>query len=65
MTATYQLKDHANYTADDLGYLLAIGWSPAEIKDRWDQEAADGHTGCHWETDGAKAKLAATLKAPL
>ena len=56
------LTQHTQFNPDDLAYLRARGWTDQEIKARWDAEAAEGKAPCGWDTESAKAKLAATLR---
>ncbi len=58
MTPT-AILNHPNYNADDYAYLLAKGWTDAEILARWTAEAESGKDSCDWQSEGARAKLAA------
>lgn len=59
MQTSTALQDHRNYDADDYAYLVAKGWTDAEILNRWNQEAAAGNGPCKWDTATARSKLAA------
>lgn len=61
-TPSKKILNHTNYDADDYAYLSAKGWTNTQILARWTEEAAAGNQACRWETYGAKAKLAATLR---
>ena len=58
-----EILNHPHFNADDYNYLVAKGWLNSEIVARWNSEAARGCGPCVWGTDGAKQKLAATIKA--
>ena len=53
------ILSHRNYDADDHAYLIAKGWTNAEILVRWDAEAKAGNGPCRWQTVSARSKLAA------
>ncbi len=53
-----KITDHRNYDADDLAYLVAKGWTDADILARWDAEAQSGMGACKWTTPSARVKLA-------
>lgn len=57
-----QIQTHPNFNADDLVYLTAKGWTQDEILARWDLERREGKSACRWDSYGARAKLAATLR---
>ena len=59
MKTTTPLEQHSNYDADDYAYLTAKGWTDSEIRARWDEEAKSGNPACRWQTESARAKLAA------
>ena len=59
MQNTNALQNHVNYDADDHAYLIAKGWTEAEILARWDAEAKSGKGPCRWQTNSARSKLAA------
>lgn len=50
------LTRHPQYTANDLAYLRAKGWTDQQISDRWDMERAVGHGPCGWETNHDKLR---------
>ena len=58
MTTLNKITDHRNYNADDYAYLVAKGWTEAEILARWTSEAKSGMGACKWTTPSARAKLA-------
>lgn len=60
---TKAIRNHTQFDANDYAYLVAKGWSDAEILARWDEEAARGQGPCRWDHPVAKAKLAATVTA--
>lgn len=64
MNAAHEILTHSNYDADDYAYLVAKGWSDEEILARWTAEAAHGQGPCRWESEGARAKLAAVTSRP-
>ena len=53
------IQNHRNYDADDYAYLIAKGWTDAEILTRWDAEANGGNGPCRWQSASARSKLAA------
>ena len=53
------LHNHRNYDADDYAYLIAKGWTDAEILARWDAEAKSGNGPCRWQSASARSTLAA------
>lgn len=59
MTLDRKIIDHGNYDADDYVYLIAKGWTDAQILARWDDEAKCGIGPCRWQTESARSKLAA------
>ena len=59
MTTTNKLIDHSNYDANDYAYLIAKGWTDAQILVRWDAEAKCGKGPCRWESESVRGKLAA------
>lgn len=59
MNLTQAMLKHRNYDADDHAYLSAKGWTNEQILARWDEEAARGSAPCRWQTESARAKLAA------
>jgi len=59
MTPDQKLIEHGNYDADDYAYLIAKGWTDAQILARWDAEAKSGKDACPWQTESARSKLAA------
>lgn len=61
-TASDTIRSHSNYDADDYAYLRAIGWTDVEILTRWDAEAKSGNGPCRWQSEPARAKLAAVLR---
>ena len=64
MKTANAIRTHRNYDADDYAYLIAKGWSDDEILARWTAEAAHGQGSCRWESEGARAKLAAVTSRP-
>ena len=59
MTPDNKITDHGNYDADDYAYLIAKGWTDAQILARWDDEVQCGKGPCRWQTESARNKLAA------
>ena len=59
MTPDNKITDHGNYDADDYAYLIAKGWTDAQILARWDAEVQCGKGPCRWQTESARSKLAA------
>ena len=53
------IQNHRNYDADDYAYLIAKGWTDAEILARWDAEAKSGNGPCRWQNASARSKLTA------
>lgn len=56
--STKTVKNHSNYDADDYAYLVAKGWTDAQILARWDEEAARETGPCRWDSPIARGKLA-------
>lgn len=48
MKAPRAILSHSNYDADDYAYLVAKGWTNAEILARWSEEAQRGNDPCRW-----------------
>lgn len=59
MKPSRAILTHRQFDADDYAYLVAKGWTNAEILARWNEEAARGAGPCRWQTVAARAKLAA------
>ena len=59
MKTANAIRTHRNYDADDYAYLIAKGWTDAQILTRWTEEAARGNGPCRWESPTARTKLAA------
>jgi hypothetical protein len=61
-TMNTQIQTHRSYDADDYDYLVAKGWTDAEILARWDQEATAGKGPCRWNTLIAQQKLRTVIQ---
>ncbi len=59
MKTANAIRTHRNYDADDYAYLIAKGWTDAQILARWNEEAARGDGPCRWTSPTARTKLAA------
>lgn len=59
MKLSRALLAHPNFDADDYAYLIAKGWTHAEILARWTEEAKHGNGPCRWAGNIPRAKLAA------
>ena len=59
MNIDNKITDHGNYDADDYAYLIAKGWTDAQILTRWDAEAKSGKGPCRWQTEPARSKFVA------
>jgi protease II len=61
METDMDLKQHANYDADDYAYLRAKGWTDSEIATRWTAEQKLGRGPCRWQAE-ARIKLQAVTQ---